>query len=92
MLVEREKERLSGGRYVGRCCGLVLAAIGRLAMRLKVEASSDCRLRFLVVALAESGKAVPALAKIWLKTLPFTQGTMFAGKWTPQSNRPGKPT
>ena len=67
-----------------------IAATSRLAMRLKMEASFDHRVKFLAVALAENRRVVPALAKMRLKTLPLTQGTLFAGKCRPPVESSGK--
>ena len=69
---------------------LTIAATSRLAMRLKMEAGFDHRVKFLAVALAENRRVVPALAKMWLKTLPLTQGTLFARKCRPPVESSGK--
>ena len=56
------------------------AAITRVAIRQKLEASFDRRVRFMAVALSKG--VVPHMAKLRLKELPLTTGTLFAGKWT----------
>ena len=58
------------------------AAITRLSIRMKMEAGFDRRLRFLAVALAEQKRVVPTAAKLRLKELPLTKGSLFAGQWT----------
>ena len=54
------------------------AAMSRLAIRQKLEAGFDRRVRFMSVALSRS--IVPTIAKLRLKELPLTKGTLFAGK------------
>ena len=56
------------------------AAMSRLAIRQKLEAGFDRRVRFMSVALSRG--IVPTIAKLRLKELPLTKGTLFAGKWT----------
>ena len=57
--------------------------MSKLAIQLKLEAGFDRRVRFMSVALAESRGVVPTMAKLRLKELPLTKGTLFAGEWTP---------
>ena len=54
--------------------------MSRLAIRQKLEAGFDRRVRFMSVALSRG--IVPTIAKLRLKELPLTKGTLFAGKWT----------
>ena len=56
------------------------AAMSRLAIRQKLEAGFDRRVRFMPVALSRG--IAPTIAKLRLKELPLTKGTLFAGKWT----------
>ena len=56
------------------------AAITRVAIRQKLEAGFDRRVRFMAVALSKG--VVPHMAKLRLKELPLTKGTLFAGEWT----------
>ena len=56
------------------------AAITRVAIRQKLEAGFDRRVRFMAVALSKG--VVPHMAKLPLKELPLTKGTLFAGEWT----------
>ena len=56
------------------------AAITRIAIRQKLEASFDRRVRFMSVALPKG--VVPHMAKLRLKELPLTKGALFAGEWT----------
>ena len=57
------------------------AAMSRLAIRQKLEAGFDRRVRFMSVALSKG--VVPTMAKLHLRELPLTKGTLFAGEWTP---------
>ena len=56
------------------------AAITRVAIRQKLEAGFDRRVRFMAVALSKG--VIPHMAKLPLKELPLTKGTLFAGEWT----------
>ena len=56
------------------------AAITRVAIRQKLKAGFDRRVRFMAVALSKG--VVPHMAKLRLKELPLTKGTLFAGEWT----------
>ena len=56
------------------------AAITRIAIRQKLEAGFDRRVRFMSVALSKG--VVPHMAKLRLKELTLTKGTLFAGEWT----------
>ena len=58
------------------------AAMSRLAIRQKLEADFDRRVRFMSVALSEHKGVVPTMAKLRIKELPLTKGTLFAGEWT----------
>ena len=57
------------------------AAMSRLAIRQKLEAGFDRRVRFMSVALSKG--VVPTMAKLPLRELPLTKGTLFAVEWTP---------
>ena len=57
------------------------AAMSRLAIRQKLEAGFDRRVCFMSVALSKGG--VPTMAKLRLRELPLTKGTLFVGEWTP---------
>ena len=59
------------------------AAIGRIATHQKLEAGFNRQIHFLSSALAESKRAVPMMARLWLRELPLTKGLLFAGQWTP---------
>ena len=56
------------------------AAMSRLAITQKLAAGFDRRVRFMSVALSKG--IVPTMAKLRLKELPLTKGTLFAGEWT----------
>ena len=55
-----------------------------------MELGFDHRVRFLGIAFAQNRRVVPALVKMRLKTLRLTQGILFAGKWMPMVESPGK--
>ena len=57
------------------------AAMSRLAIRQKLEAGFDWRVCFMSVALSKG--VVPTMAKLRLRELPLTKGTLFEGEWTP---------
>ena len=55
--------------------------MSRLAIRQKLEAGFDRRVRFMLVDLSKG--VVATMAKLRLRELPLTKGTLFAGEWTP---------
>ena len=61
---------------------ILTAAMSRLAIRQRLEAGFDRRVRFMSVALSEHKGVVPTMAKLHLKELPLTKGMLFAGEWT----------
>ena len=56
------------------------AAITLIVIRQKLEVGFDRRVQFMSVALSKG--VVPHMAKLRLKELPLTKGTLFAGEWT----------